>query len=110
MKQVLKVAWCPAQRLSQPLQTKLSKVLKSKRNWPSQQGTHCDLIETHLSIDLLKVAVPVREGCDLCGAHKREVQRVEEKHHVFALQEEAVEECAYSALLVASPTAMRCMP
>lgn len=37
-----------------------------------------------LAVDVTEVLDPVAESHDLGGAHKREVQRVEEEHHVLS--------------------------
>ena len=49
----------PLPRLPQPWQTTLSEALKVESSWLMPQTAHCAAIQTHLSIDLLKVAVPV---------------------------------------------------
>ena len=45
---------------------------------------------TDLAVQLGKLCMPIREGCDLCWAHECEIQGVEEQHHVLALQSDWV--------------------
>ena len=62
---------------------------------------------THLAVELGKLCMPVRKGCDLCWAHESEVQGVEEQHHILALQsgwvgQEQNTECPSNCRIISS--------
>ena len=43
-------------------------------------------VQAYLAVQLGELCMPIREGSDLCRAHKGEVKGVEEQHNVLALQ------------------------
>ena len=61
-----------------------------------------DTTGADLGVDGCEIGVLVREGGDLGGAHEGEVQRVEEQHHVLALQRSRAQDAALVLRLVAT--------